>query len=435
MKPVIMPKFGMDQTESTIVEWLKREGDHVEKGEPLVVVMTDKVNMEVEAPASGTLADIRARADETVPVTSVIASILDPGETPAEAAPSAEPPPLPEGPDENIAPPPTPVATRLAMSAGVDVSAIPGSGPRGRVTKEDVERFLTQPTDSARVRATPAARRVARERGIDLKDLSGSGPRGRIHEADVLAALAATGASQPVAAPARVPPEEEIVRLSGLRRIIARRMEESARTIPAFTLSTELDAGPIQTWCEEINSWLRASNETPISLTALLLKAVAWALGRHPWLNAHYGNEELHLFRPVHLGVAVAVERGLIVPVIRDAHQKGVVAIGNDLRALSERARTDQLSPEVVQGATFTVSNLGMFAVDHFTAIINPPQVGILALGRITDRLVPVDGQPTVRPMMTATLSADHRAVDGAVGARFLGDLATVLATPALLLA
>lgn len=438
-KPVIMPKFGMDQTESTLVEWLKHEGDPVEKGEPLAMVETDKVNMEIESPANGILAGIRVQANETVPVTTVIAYIREPDESsapPESIKPATTPSPTAEPASTTASPQPaavrpTPLAARLAADAGVDVGSIPGSGPSGRVTKEDVERFVAQQPSGTDVRATPAARRVAREHSVDLLAVTGTGPRGRIQEADVQAAASAAAPS--VSERAAPSPEVEVVRLTGIRRTIAQRMQQSVQTIPAFTLTTEIDAGPIQALRGEINAWLSASGQEPVSITALFLKAVAWALGRHPWLNAHCHNEEVHIYHAVHLGVAVDREQGLIVPVIHDADRKSVAQIGAELQALSERARADRLTPEDVQNATFTISNLGMFAVDSFTAIINPPQVGILALGRIAERLVPVNGQPAIRPMTSLTLSADHRVVDGAMGARFLGDLAAVLASPGLL--
>lgn len=451
-KPVIMPKFGMDQTESTIVEWLKDEGDEVEKGEPLVVVTTDKVNMEVEAPQDGILAGITAKSDDVVPVTEIIAYILEPGEELPEEADegSADTPAATDisdaSPEESApsAPPEngraaTPVARRMADSASIDISEIRGTGPAGRVTKDDVERYLeerdSEPVEGAGVRATPAARRVAREHGLNLADITGSGPRGRVQEADALAAVEA--AEEAVEAEEAPSPEVDVetVPITGARRIMAQRMQQSNQNIPSFTLNTELDAGPIIELRRKINTRLEETGEGHVSLTALMLKAVAWTLERHRWLNAHCDGKEIQLYSDVHLGVAVARNQGLIVPVIRNAGTKGVADIGAELRDLAERARNDDLSLDELQGATFTVSNLGMFAVDHFTAIINPPQVGILALGRVTRRLVPAeDGTPAARPMLTATLSADHRAVDGALGARFMDDLEAVFAEPGLML-
>jgi len=464
-RPILMPKFGMDQSESTIVEWLKHEGDAVEKGEPVANVMTDKVDMEVESPANGTLLRIVAPANATVPVTSVIAYICEPNEK-AEAEDQADKaagarengqptptvlsttdlPPQPATPAHHS---PTPLAARIAADNGVDITAVEGTGSQGRVTRDDVVRLLNGSAAGARPRATPAARRVAREENLELAGVSGTGPRGRVQVKDVHAAIEAAAlppaapvpaseapasASTPPSAPLSRPTAYDAVQLTGVRRLIARRMQQSVQTIPAFTLSADIDATAVQAARREINGWLGQKGQEPVSITAVLLKAVAWTLAQHPWLNAHCQEDEVRLFREVDLGVAVAREQGLIVPVIRNAHRKGLGAIAAELHDLTARAHADRLTADDVQGGTFTVSNLGMFAVDHFTAIINPPQVGILALGRITEKLTPINGQPTIRPMLTATLSCDHRVVDGALGARFLSDFAAALAAPGLLL-
>ena len=418
--PVIMPKLEMSQETATIVEWLKAEGETVDKGEPLLTVETDKVTIDIESPATGTLAGIRVQADDVVPVTEVIAHILQPGERlPTPSAAGEEAP----GSRRRA----TPVAQRIAAEHAVPLEGIPGTGIGGRITKADVEAALSK------VRATPAARRVARERGVELEAIEGSGPRGRIQAADVQAA------TFPKAVSFREGEGDvEIVPLTGMRRTIAERMAYSAQTAPHITLTVEADMSAAQALRAELNARAETIAASRISVTAILVKACAWTLTRHRWVNASLHGEEVHLHRSAHVGVAVALEEGLIVPVIHRAETLGLGEIAARLVDLTERAQAGTLTPADVSGGTFTLSNLGMYRIRQFTAILNPPQCAILAVGSIIKRQVVIerDGQDlaVIRPIMAMTLSADHRVLDGAVAARFMQDLVDVLEHPNLLL-
>ena len=452
--PVIMPKFGMAQEEGTVIRWLKQEGDRVEKGDVLLEVMTDKVDMEVEAQASGILQGIRVGPGETVPVTTVLAYILEPGEAlPQDAAPTqAESQAEPQAAaateaTEVSAVKASPVARRMAAEQGIDLARLTGSGPGGRVTKEDVLAAVQAAQASpppGRVRATPAARRLAREAGVSLDGIPGSGPRGRIQAADVERRLAAqvpapAPAQEPVPGPvgATTALPDQAAPLTGMRRTIARRLTQSWQTIPHVTFTASVDMRQAEALRQRLAPDVEAAGGrfTP---TVLLALAVARLLPRHPRLNAWLQpqGDELLLTQHsrVNLGVAVALDEGLIVPVIHGAEELGLAALARRIGDLSQRARSGDLQPQEVMDGTFTISNLGMFPVDHFTALINPPQVAILAVGRA--QMQPVwDGegfQPA--PVLRLTLSADHRAVDGAVAAAFLADLKAALEDPARLL-
>ncbi len=427
--PVIMPKLEMAQETATVVEWLKQEGERVEKGEPLLTVETDKVTLDIESPASGILAGVRVGPQQVVPVTEVIAYILQPGEELPREAEAPSPPPPPPTPPVAA----TPVAQRLAAAHGVDLSTVVGTGPGGRITKADVEAALAAPSRPAvepppeKVRATPAARRIARERGVDLSAVTGSGPQGRIQAADVLAFTRA-----PEVAPA---PAAEIIPLQGMRRTIAERMTTSYRTTPHITFTVRVDMSRFEEARARLNARAEAAGEPHVSATALIVKAVAWALRQHPWLNSTLHDEEIHLLPEVNVGVAVALEEGLIVPVVHQADRKSVAEIAAEMNDLVTRAREGRLTPADVAGGTFTVSNLGPFGIEQFTAIINPPQAAILAVGATQlEPVVDEEGQVVVRPVMRMTLSADHRVVDGARAARFLTDLREALEAPTLIL-
>jgi pyruvate dehydrogenase E2 component (dihydrolipoamide acetyltransferase) len=428
--PVIMPKVEMAQEEATIIEWLRKEGEQVTKGEPLLEVETDKVTMVVESPATGMLEAVRGEPGEQIPVTETIAYILEPGENLPKTAVGER---RNELPAKRSSMEVTPVAKRLAAAKGVDLQGIQGTGPQGRITKSDVTAVLTSKAAQApladKVRATPAARRIARERGIDLSALSGSGPRGRIQAQDVKAqAQEREKAKETIGAP-------EIVPLKGMRRTIAKRMTLSYQTAPHITLGIEVDMRAFEETRARLNLKAEENNQSPISVTALLVKITAWALKRHPWLNSTLQGDEIRLLPDINIGVAVALEQGLIVPVVRAVDTKGVSEIAIEIKELIARATENHLRATDLSGGTFTISNLGSFGIEEFTAIINPPEAAILAVGAIRSKFVPdEEGRATTRPMMHLTLSADHRIVDGATGARFLNDLQDGLEDPALLL-
>ena len=412
---VIMPKVDMVMETGTFIEWLVQEGDQVEKGQPLFVIMTDKASIEVEAPADGILAGVSAKPDDVIPVTEVIAHILEPGEElPApEASPAVK--------AEESAP-----APEAVQADRVDRKEVAASG-----------------RDDGRIRATPVARRLASELGVDLGQVRGRGPRGRVHKADVLGFVEA-GTGTPGAVPAAAPVavevslpsarRKEVVPLAGPRKIIAERMAYSAFTAPHITLSLSVDMSE----ATRLRSRLLASMEERtgfrLSYTAILIRAVAATLPRHPYLNASLDGDQIILWEDVHVGVATSIEDYLIVPVIREAQSKDLERIVADLGNLVERARSKRLAPSEMAGSTFTISNLGMFGIESFTAIINPPESAILAAGKIVNTPVGVEGQIELRPTMHLTLSADHRIVDGTAGARFLADLKAVLENPYLLI-
>ena len=439
-KPVIMPRFGMTQEEATIVEWLVKEGDHVDPDDPIAEVTTDKVNMEVPAPAAGYLGGIRYKVGDIVPVTKVIAYILEEGEEPptvpddappVAAAVTSEQDPTPKSTPEGVVA--SPVAKRMADAKGIPLTEVAGSGRDGRIIRADVESFLTPPalvveTGSSQVRVTPAARRAARDRQLELSQVSGTGPRGRIQEVDILNFKPTT--HRPALTP-RVTGEPILVPLEGMRKTIADRMQASAQQAPHISFTLNVDMTRAIAFRNSVNERLPA-DQVKVSMTALIVKLTAWALRRHPFMNAYMRDDGVLLLPNVNVGVAVALDSGLIVPVVHDADQKGLYQIGTDVDDISQRARTEQLLPDDVADGSFTISNLGMFGIDQFTAIINPPQIGILAVGRTIERFVPdEEGQPILKPMMSITLSADHRAVDGAQAGSFIADLRTALEEPA----
>lgn len=463
-REVIMPKFGFTQETAEIVRWLKKAGEPVEAGEPIAEVTTDKVNMEVEAPTSGILADLRYQEGDVVPVTEVIAYILAPGEQapePAEVAQSGAPAPSvvetvasPAQEQSQMAVKATPLAERIAREAGLELQGIQGSGPSGKITRRDVEAVLSR-QPRGKVRAVPAARRLAREAGVALTEVMGSGPDGRVQSADVqryLASRQAAAVETTLAAPAKAPQPApmtsvtvesippmafQAVPLTGMRRTIAQRLQKSAQDAPHINLEIRVDVTQAEALRAKANRQ-RSETQPKVSLTVVLAKACAWALKRNPYLNAWLQStpqgEQILLLQQVNLGIAVALDEGLIVPVVRQAETKGLLQLAQEIEDLSQRARQNRLRPEEVADGTFTLSNLGMFGIERFTAIINPPQVAILAVGTVRKEvLADENDQVVIRPMLSLMLCADHRVVDGAVAAAFLRDLKTVLEDPQLM--
>ena len=441
--PFIMPKFDMDQEKATIISWCKKEGDFVKFDETVLTVETEKVAIDVPAPATGTLARILFEDGDVVPVTKVIAYILKEGETLANLPGSDEvgvSPPRPEvAPisepvvvSQAVSVHATPVAIRMAKEEGVDLAQVPASGER--VTRGDVERFLASRKPIGRVAkaASPAARRVAQESGVALETVAGSGPRGRVQAADVLA-IAPSGAAPVVTANGR---EAELVPLTSIRRTIAERMQQSFQESPHISLTVEVDMTEVENMRKRFNERAEKLGQPRTTVTTLMIRVVAWGLLRHPYLNASFGGDSISLWKDVNIGVATAAPHGLVVPVLKNTDRLHVSEINARLIELAERARENKLKLEDVQGGTFTISNLGMFGIRQFRAVINPPESAILAVGSVVRRPIVVDAQDRVevRPMMSLTLSADHRVVDGIVAARFLSDLVTGLESPSLLL-
>lgn len=430
MKDVIMPKLGFTMEEGSIVRWLKQAGDAVTQGEPIVEITTDKTNMEIEAPATGILADLRAAEGDTVLVTQVIALILGPG----EKAPVSSPAPVAPAAAPHAEIHATPIAQAVARDLGVDLATIEGSGPRSKITREDVVAAA-----AGKPRATPAARKAARETGVDLANVAGSGPRGRVQAGDVagaaVAAVAAVTAVAAVPAPVVETGASMPIRtlpFSGMRKTIALRLQKSAQEAPHITFDADIDVSALEALRARANARL-SDGAARISVTAVIAKACAWALARHPRINSQLdlANNVIRLMPEANIGIAVALEDGLIVPVVQNAGGKGLAALAAEIADLSARAKANKLKPAELSGGTFTISNLGMLGVDRFTAIINPPESAILAVGRAVKTFVPdAHDQPVPRPLMTIRLSADHRIIDGAVAALFMRDLREALERP-----
>lgn len=449
-KPVIMPRFGMTQEDATIVRWLYPEGAKVEHGEPICEVTTDKVNMEVEAPATGILTGILFPEGATVPVTKVIAYIQTEQESrePLSPNPETEQPTssILESATKTLAPAEsakaTPLAQRIAVEEGIELQNVQGTGVRGTITSQDVKREINRRTvlpdvpSLEKVSASPAARHLAKQHGIPLEEIPSTGPQGRIQGWDVTAyeKKRPTIVMPVTPAPVVISSEFEVIPLEGMRRTIADRLQASYQQAPHIFLDIDIDMDRVIAMREALNPRL-PSGRPPISITAFIVKSCAQALREQPFLNSHFVDGKILRFSAIHIGVAVALETGLIVPVIHHADQMNLNQLGDAVADLSQRAREGKLSPDDVSGGTFTISNLGMFDINRFTAILNPPQVGILAVGKVSRRFIPGENdQPVAHSLMTVTLSADHRVIDGLIGARFLSALRQRLENPNLLL-
>lgn len=436
MKKVEMPKMGDTMEEGKILHWLKKEGEQVKKGEMLAEVETDKVNIEIEAFASGTLRKILVAEGSSAPIGAPIALIGTPDE------------PLSDSPGSGSKSTETPKTAAVPATANVQGSA--AQQPVASAVFAGAQQVISDgaaPSQQGRVFISPIARRIAEENKLDYAGLRGTGPNGRIIKLDVEAALtrvqpapspvqAVTLPAQPVTAAEPVLPQVDTgevveIPLTAMRRTIARRLSQSMQTAPHFYVTSVIDTDKLAALRQQINEYA-AGDPSPVkvSFNDLIVKAVAKALLRMPQMNVSFAEDRLLQKKQVHVGVAVALEQGLIVPVLRNADQRGVLDIARETRRLAEAAREGKLRPEDFSGGTFTVSNLGMFDVDSFTAVINPPESAILAVGSITPTPAVVDGQVVVRNRMKVTLSSDHRAIDGATAARFLQEVKRLLEEP-----
>jgi pyruvate dehydrogenase E2 component (dihydrolipoamide acetyltransferase) len=403
---VIMPKLSDAMVEGRVLQWLKKEGDRVAGGDVLASIETDKAEIELEAFGSGVLRKVLAGEGQTVPVGQLIAVIAEPDEDIAGLMSGVAGAPAAPMVEAKAATPAAPAAVAAAAPA--------------------------VPPEAGWVPASPIARRMAREAGIDLAQIKGSGPGGRILERDVEAYLA-TQAQR--LAGAEVPMGErefEDKELSTIRKTIAARMVQSKSPIPHFTVTVEADMGAALELRRSLNAI--EANAEKLSVNDIIIKATALALQRHPAVNAKYADGQVRLFKRVHMGVAVAIEDGLIVPVIRDCDRKSLGKIAREARSLIDRARARKLRPEEYSGGTFAVSNLGMYDVVEFTAVIDPAHGAILAVGAIEEKPVVMNGQVVVRQRMLLTGSFDHRIIDGAMGAKFLQELKKILENPVQLL-
>ncbi len=464
MVKVLMPKGSDTMTEGKVLKWLKKEGDQVSTGETVVEIETDKVDMEVEAMGSGVLRKVLVQTGKVVPVGELLAVIAKPDEDissllKSEGSAGAQPPAgstvpapapvtaAPQRPAASASPAATDVAPRQ-----VGAHAPPATRDQGRL-KGGATPSAQEPANGGRVLASPLARRMAQEMGLDLNRIAGSGPAGRIVRQDVerVAALAVeagaprvpaagSAAAHPPApaptlprrpAPAPTGPEFYDEPLSSMRKAIATRLVQSKAPVPHFYLTIEVDMGR----AKELRESAKALNpELSLSYNDIILKACAAALELHPHVNASFQGEVVRYYRRIHLGVAVAVEEGgLITPVIRNCQGKSLQDISREAKDLIARARSRKLNPDEYTGATFSVSNLGMMGIEEFSAVINPPEGAILAVGAVAEKPVVVKGQVEVGLRCRMTLSCDHRVVDGATGAKFLQTLKQILENPVYL--
>jgi pyruvate dehydrogenase E2 component (dihydrolipoamide acetyltransferase) len=386
---VIMPALGVAQQTGTLLKWFKAEGQSVSQGEPLMEIETDKTTVEIEAPASGVLARVLAQAGDEVPVGQRIALILVPGESPETEAKSPAPTPTPN--KANISPRP--------VGAKAPPSAVPIKLSRGRIL------------------ASPAAKRIAQERGVNVASLKGSGPEGSVLAEDVLRA----------STPESIREAEKIIPLTPMRRIVGERMTQSKLSAPHFYVSMDIDMSAIRKLRIE---WRQRGDEVIPSINDFILLACARALKDFPSVNSTYTGQGIKFPSEINIGMAVALDEGLVVPVIRHADCLSLTELAAQSRELAAKAQNKKLLPLDYEGGTFTVSNLGMLGADSFIAIINPPQCAILAVGRVTPRVIVEEGMFAIKSIMTATLSADHRVVDGAIAARFLREVKKLLESP-----
>lgn len=427
---VVMEALSPTMEEGRLVEWKKAVGDTVASGDVLAEVETDKAVMELVARADGVLLAQVVPAGATAPVASVVGWIGAAGEAvPGGAAGDKPAPPTGEGgatgdkatSDKATSDkPPPPSREAGATEATGDTVPLP-------VAPSPVAPTPVAPASEGRIKASPVARRIAADKGLDLGAIAGSGPEGRIIKRDVEGAAAAPAAAP---RPARAAPGGggyEDIPLSQMRKVIAKRLVQSIGPIPTFYLTAEVD---MERAAEAREALLAADPDGKFSFNDIIIRAAAAALRQHQWVNAWWMDDAIRQWREVHIGVAVAIDEGLITPVIRDADGKSLREIAAEVRELAGRARAKKLLPEEYTGATFTISNLGMFGIDDFTAIINPPEAAILAVGRIEPRAVVVNGAVQVRRRMRITLSCDHRVIDGATGAKFLQTLVAMLENP-----
>jgi len=443
---VVMPKLSEAMETGKIIKWIKKEGDRVTAGDILAEVETDKADVEMEAFGSGVLRKILFKEGDRAPVGTMIAVIADANEDiasvlgsapapAAAAAPKADAPKAEAPKAEAMAPrpaavPPQPKGEDHASVAKTEPAARSAAGAAA-ASSEAPAPASVDARSTARIKASPLARKVAAQSGVDLKLLHGSGPGGRIVRKDVEAAASGGAPSRSFAAPVLTGPEFEDTPLSQMRAIIAKRMPLSKGPVPHFYISSEVAMDRAWALREELNG---LEGQPKISLNDFVVRACALALLEHPGVNASFQGEAIRVFHRAHIGIAVALEEGLITPVLRDCHAKSLSQIAVESRDLAERARNRKLKAQEMSGATFSISNLGMYDVTEFSAIINPPEGAILAVGTV--RRVPVvtdDGLGVGRRMMM-TISCDHRVMDGAMGARFLQDVKHLLEEPLRLL-
>jgi pyruvate dehydrogenase E2 component (dihydrolipoamide acetyltransferase) len=426
---VVMPKLGLNMSEGMVVEWLKQEGDPVKKGDLLFIVETDKITTEAEAQVEGILVKVLVANGETVPVSAAVAIIAAvgealPGDDEMAPPPEGQPALAPQGVKPAFKPTQSaprgkilasPAAKRLAWDHGLDLSCIPGTGRFESVLRVDVEQFLSrQPAPSPKIMASPLAKRVAEELDVDLSTVVGTGINGRITREDVEHAPAKQKRSE-IAGAGR-----QTIPIAGVRAMIADRLLLSSQQSAQVTLHTEVDATNLVKLRQAYKRVASSAGVNVPGYNALLITVVAQALAKYPRMNARQEDDAIQLLEEVNVGLAVDTDRGLMVVVVRDADRKTAPAIESELTVLVGRAHQGTSTLGDLTGGTFTITNLGIFGIDRFTPIINPPEIGILGVGRINEKPVMVDGQVRGRPMITLSLTFDHRLIDGAPAAKFL---------------
>ncbi|MBR2800466.1 MAG: 2-oxo acid dehydrogenase subunit E2 [Oscillospiraceae bacterium] len=442
-KVVVMPKLGLTMTEGTVSKWLKKVGDAVSEGEPLFEVETDKLTNTIEASASGVLRHLFVEEGVTVPVLEKVAVIaaadediagLLGGAAPAPAAaaapaPAAAPAASPAEKKAGGRVIASPAAKKLAKEKGIDLTLVTGTGPNGRITEDDVKNYTPAPAAPAapaaeevpKVKASPLAAAVAADLGLDLEKI---GVKDRVLAEDILRYLESTREK------AEVAPKEELVPMNGIRKAIAKNMLNSHMTSPTVTANLSVDMSAMKAYREQLKA-----KEIKVSYTDLLVKFVAKALTEYPLLNCSVEDNKIRYKHYVNMGVAVALDNGLVVPNVTDADKKSLTEISAEIKELAKLAREGGLPMEKLRGGTFTITNLGMYGIESFTPIINQPEVAILGVTTMEDRAVVRGGEIVIRPMMTLSLTFDHRVVDGSVAAEFLQRVKNLLENPALMLA
>lgn len=450
---IVMPQLGYDMREGTVVRWIKQEGDPVAPNEVIAEIETDKAVVEFKPTTGGVLRRIIAGEGQAIPVGNLIAVIAAPDETLPDdlAAPSPAPQPQTAPPPSTAAPTPqptpaaaagevraSPIARRLARERGVDLTAVTGTGPAGRIIEADILAAAEAATAAAiagRIPASPIARRLAREHGLDLATINGTGPGGRIIEADITAAIAQPAPSQPAPEPAPAAPPQPALPdaatradLSRMRQTIANVTSASKREAPHFYVASDIDMTAAMSLRREINDELPPAAR--VSVNDLIVKASALAIGKHPKFNSFYRGDYLQMNPSVNIGIAIALESGLIIPGIPQCENKTLTQIAAASRDLIDRANHGALQAEEYAGTTYSVSNLGMFDIDSFTAIIFPPHAAILAVGAVKEQPIARNGQLAITQIMKTTLSVDHRVADGAEAAQFLTEIKRLLEKP-----
>lgn len=439
---VTMPKLGMTMKEGKVSKWYKHEGDSVEKGENLFEVETEKITNKVESPGSGILFQVVVPAGSTVAVGTILAIIAETGEQPdriegiqagevVEMKAEAGKPQAAKAETRLVEKKrilATPSARRVAKELDVDLTLVPGTGPDGKIKEADVLKFHEEGPPAPKI--TPLAAEIAKQEGLDISKITGTGENGKITRQDVERALAA----------AKVVPEEEpsqvkVIPFEGMRKVIADNMHASLQNAAQLTTFTEVDVTEMVRFRDLAREEYKRDDSVKISYNDIIVMATARALMRHPIMNSTLVGEEILVHDTVHLGIAVALSEGLIVPKLRHAEKKNLLQIAKEVRELAQKAREGALAIEEVTDGTFTISNVSMLGMDGFTPVLNPPETGILGVGRVIEKPAVFEGEITIRHMMTLSLTFDHRVVDGAPAMAFLKDLARYLAQPMLIMA